>query len=138
MKTSNNLEDLCRCKSKKKYASCCRPFHRGQLPNNAFELMRSRYSAYALCLPEYIIHTTHLDNPQYNHDIKKWYREIFNFCVNTEFKNLEILNFQEKKSFAAVTFSAYLIRNNQDVSFTEKSDFEKVKGKWLYYRGQLL
>jgi len=30
------------------YANCCAPFHRGALPETALQLMRARYSAYAL------------------------------------------------------------------------------------------
>lgn len=126
---------FCPCKSGKTYDDCCKPYHLGQLPDTALKLMRSRYSAYALCLPEYIISTTHPDNPQYNQDKKKWFQQIFEFCSNTEFENLEILHFQEKDSFATVTFVAYLIQNNQDVSFKETSCFEKIKTKWLYRSG---
>lgn len=94
--------------------------------------MRSRYSAYALCLPDYIIHTTHPQNPQTCRDNAEWSKQISQFSVNTEFRDLEIVNFEEKALFATVTFIAYLSQNKQDASFKEKSYFEKVNGKWLY------
>jgi SEC-C motif-containing protein len=127
----------CPCKSGNSYADCCRPFHEGTLPDTALKLMRSRYSAYALCIPSYIIHTTHPENPQFSHDTAAWSKSISEFCENTEFKNLEILHFQEKSPFATVTFFAHLTQNKKDVSFTEESYFEKIKGKWLYRSGQL-
>jgi SEC-C motif-containing protein len=127
---------LCPCHSGKQYETCCQPFHLGKNPDTALELMRSRYAAYALSMPEYIIRTTHPKNPQFSLDTKKWAEEISTFSSLTEFKNLEILDFEESGSWATVTFTAHLLQNKKDVSFTEKSRFEKVKGKWLYRNGE--
>jgi SEC-C motif-containing protein len=107
------------------------------VPDTALKLMRSRYAAYALCLPEYIIRTTHQASSQFCPDTAKWAQEISEFSRHTEFKGLEILGFQESGLFATVIFFASLVQNNKDVSFTEKSCFKKVKNKWLYYSGQL-
>ena len=137
MKHGRDRNIHCPCKSGNVYADCCKPFHEGSLPDTALKLMRSRYSAYALCIPAYIIHTTHPGSPQFSHDTAAWSKKISEFCTNTEFKNLEILDFQEKAPFATVTFVAHLTQNKKDVSFTEKSHFEKIKGKWLYRSGQL-
>lgn len=137
MEHENNPKTLCPCKSGDAYADCCQPFHKGNLPDTALKLMRSRYSAYALCIPAYIIDTTHPGSPQFCHDTAEWSKKISEFCTNTEFKNLEILYFQEKDPFATVIFFAHLNQNKKDVSFTEKSYFEKTKGKWLYRNGQL-
>ncbi len=65
-------------------------------------------------------------------------REIAAFSAQTEFVGLEILDVQEEGSFATVTFSAHLIQDKRDISFTEKSYFKKEKGRWLYRRAQLL
>ena len=59
------MEILCPCNSGKKYSNCCKTLHDGVFPESALSLMRSRYSAYALQKSEYIIHTTHPDNPNY-------------------------------------------------------------------------
>lgn len=137
MKNESNQEILCPCGTGNAYTVCCQPFHQGQLPDNALKLMRSRYSAYALCLPAYIISTTHPANPQFCDDVNRWSQEISEFCENTEFNKLEIFDFQEKDQFATVTFVAHLSQNKKDVSFTELSYFEKIKGKWFYCSGQL-
>ncbi|MBI5272406.1 MAG: peptide deformylase [Chlamydiia bacterium] len=137
MEHGNNRRTPCPCKSGNAYADCCQPFHKGKRPDTALQLMRSRYSAYALCLPAYIIHTTHPGSPQFCHDTAEWSKKISEFCTNTKFKNLEILYFQETASFATVTFTAHLAQDKKDTSFTEKSYFEKIKGKWLYRSGQL-
>lgn len=122
----------CPCTSGHPYATCCGPFHQGKLPNTALQLMRSRYAAYALGLPEYIIKTTHPANPDFRRDSATWAEEILAFCKQTEFRGLEILDVQEKGSTATVTFIAHLVQNHHDVSFTEKSLFERVDGRWLY------
>ncbi len=130
----------CPCHSGKPYSACCEPYHRGDLPDNALALMRSRFSAYALKLTDYIIQTTSPQKLKESKDLKKWKAEILFFCENTIFENLEILEFippneQEKKAF--VTFKAHLKQNDIDVSFTEKSRFEKIDGKWFYLDGKV-
>lgn len=137
MKNRDNQKMPCPCGTKNAYNICCEPFHKGQLPDSALKLMRSRYSAYALSLPAYIVSTTHPANPQFSHDVPQWSQQISEFCADTEFHKLEILAFEEKEPFATVTFVAYLFQNKKDVSFTEKSYFEKVDGKWLYRSGQI-
>lgn len=136
MKSDSKKEKPCPCGSGSPYAACCKPFHQGQLPDSALKLMRSRYSAYALCLPDYIIRTTHPANPQFSTDTTQWSQKISEFCLHTEFKKLEILDFQENDNFATVTFVAHLAQDNKDATFTEKSWFEKINGQWLYRNGQ--
>lgn len=127
----------CPCFSGKPYAQCCKPFHDGRLPDTALQLMRSRYAAYALNLPEYIMKTTHPDNAQYQKDKARWGKEISDFSTQCRFEGLEIVDFQEKGDAATVTFVAHLSQNGKDVTFKEKSNFEKVDGCWLYVNGQI-
>jgi len=50
----------CPCCSGKEYKNCCEPFHLNkELPKTPEELMRSRYAAFAMVLPEYLVDTTH-------------------------------------------------------------------------------
>ena len=137
MKDKHDKTMPCPCYSGNPYEACCQPFHLGKKPDTALQLMRSRFAAYALCLPEYIIHTTHPASPQFCPDAREWVRKISEFSSYTVFRGLEILGLQESSSFATVTFVAHLIQDNKDVSFTEKSYFEKMKGKWLYQSGQV-
>ncbi|MES2344866.1 MAG: YchJ family metal-binding protein [Chlamydiota bacterium] len=125
----------CPCYSGKHYSDCCAPYHLGQLPENALLLMRSRYSAYALDLPEYIMATTHPLNKGFQKNKEKWRTSIAFFSQNTVFKKLEILHFEEKGKTAYVTFIAYLEQNHHDATFQEKSVFEKVGECWLYLEG---
>jgi len=129
---------LCPCKSNKLYSECCQSHHLGKsYPKNALELMRSRFSAYALGLSDYIIKTSHPNNPCFNKELKDLKEEIQNFCKSTTFENLEILDFTEEKNQAFVTFIAYLKADDKKISFTEISHFEKQNGKWLYKDGQI-
>lgn len=122
----------CPCCTGKNYEDCCMPYHLGRLPENALILMRSRYSAYALNLADYIMTTTHPLNPDFQKDSKKWRESILFFSKHTIFKKLEILHFEEKNEIAFVMFMAHLEQNKQDVSFKENSRFEKIGKTWLY------
>lgn len=109
--------------------------HQGSYPENALALMRSRYSAYALGLTDYIIRTTHPENPGFQKDQKAWSKEIEAFSKNTEFTNLTILEFIDGDSEAIVAFDAELIQNNATFHLREKSHFIKVGPQWLYRLG---
>lgn len=120
----------CPCYSGKLYEECCAPYHKGQACPNALTLMRSRYSAYALGLIDYIIQTTY-DEPKDNAARR---REIEQFSKNTEFSGLKIVHFSEDDEEAYVTFIAYLKSDQNDVSFTERSRFI-YKDRWYYVDG---
>jgi SEC-C motif-containing protein len=130
MKHSPNAP--CPCHSGEKYKKCCQPYHRGSFPSTAFKLMRSRYSAYALHLADYIIHTTHSNNPDFTDNTLVWRDSILEFCHTTQFIGLKILEFTEEKGEAFVTFEAKL----SEGIMREKSRFLKVSGKWLYESGE--
>ena len=130
---------LCPCKSLKNYEECCKPYHTGELtPSDALLLMRSRYSAYALALANYIIETTHPDHPEISKKDWEWREDILNFSQETEFVDLEILSFEEKENKAYVTFTASLKQQGKDISYTEKSLFEKLDEVWLYKEAEFL
>jgi len=127
----------CPCHSGKSYEECCERFHKGELPEKASELMRSRYSGYALKLIEYIIDTTHPSNPHYKQDELNWRRELTDFCDNTEFEGLEIEEEKEKGDKATVKFYAKLSSGKHDLSFQEISKFVRENGKWYYLSGEV-
>lgn len=124
---------LCACLSGEKYSLCCEKFHkRKAYPENALALMRSRYSAYALNLPDYIITTTHHLNPCYSANKEQWRKEIIHFSQQTDFIDLKILEFINGKETATVTFTVELQQKEKRVVYTEKSHFILTEGKWLY------
>lgn len=129
MKISSNFP--CPCHSGEKYKKCCLPYHKGSLPSNALRLMRSRYSAFALGLADYIMKTTHTDNPDYTEDTLGWKQSILDFSDNTRFVGLKITEFIDGENEAFVTFEAKL----DNGILKEKSRFLKVEGKWFYESG---
>lgn len=128
----------CQCHSGLPYSDCCRDYHQGKaFPESALVLMRSRFCAYARHLDNYIIKTTHPENPSYTSDKKKWKKSIEDFCKWTEFRGLKILEFVEGEREAFVNFHAHLIQHGNDVSFVENSRFIREGSEWLYHSGHV-
>lgn len=127
----------CPCGSQKNYEECCKQYHDGKLPEKALALMRSRYSAYALHLADYIMNTTHPANPSYSKNRMEWKKSILQFSQNTTFEKLDILEFVDGEKNATVTFTAHLNQAGRVATFTEKSHFVKVDGRWLYKSGEI-
>lgn len=127
------MTQQCPCKSGAPYSLCCAPFHLGKSAPSPFLLMRSRYAAYAMGNAEYIMATTDPEGPFWRDNLNEWKKEILDFSLSTVFQNLEIMEAQGD----FVTFKAYLSQGAMDVSFTEKSLFKLVNGRWLYFEGEL-
>jgi SEC-C motif-containing protein len=124
----------CPCHSGLSYPECCEPYHLGkQLPESALQLMRSRYSAYAIKNADYIIATTHPENSSFSADHKDWKESILYFCNRTSFRGLKVIEVLEGLQESYVTFFAHLFQNGDDVSFQETSRFVKVGDRWLYH-----
>ncbi len=122
-------ELTCPCSSGKLYRDCCRKFHEGESLPGPEALMRSRYSAYALGLVDYILRTTHPDVAKPSKE------ELEDFCRDTTFQKLDVRDVKESGDLAFVTFIAYLMQGGRDATFTEESRFEKVGDKWFYRSG---
>lgn len=120
----------CPCHSGKEYEECCRPYHEGQNPPTPLVLMRSRYSAYALKKVDYIMNTTHPDHPDHQMARALWRRKILKFSEKSAFVGLKILEATD----TTVTFTVELVQQRTRRSFTEKSLFTQVDGRWLYVR----
>lgn len=132
-----NHQNACPCCSGKPYANCCKKYHQGILPETALNLMRSRYSAYALGLAEYLIETTHPKSPHYVSDKKQWLYQIHAFSKQVSFEGLEILETENGDEEAFVSFVAHLSKEGTDLTFTEKSRFLKEGQSWKYIDGKI-
>jgi len=126
-----STNSLCPCGSKKKYKKCCQIYHKGAKAKTALEIMKSRYSAYAVGDAKYIIKTTHPENCDYIENRVQWIKSIKEFCQYTDFDGLEILDYKTNENEAFVTFKAMLSSGNM----VEKSKFLKVNDIWLYHSG---
>ena len=126
----------CPCHSGKKYKRCCRPFHGGEAAPTPEALMRSRYSAYALGLTDYVIDTTAPGGPRARHeDRRAWAEEIATFGRETRFVGLSIEGSGAEGERGWVEFHAILEQGGRDASFEERSGFVRVAGRWLYATG---
>lgn len=145
-------EAPCVCCSGLPYSECCQPYHDGKAEApDPLALLRSRYSAYANQKPDYVIATTHPNNPDYRapsdeKGIEEWRKNIKAFSNLYLFEGLKV---RKKKNvavdsgetgYAAMTFIA-LLRNRlvpgEQLEFIERSTFLKEKGKWYYVNGDL-
>ena len=125
----------CPCGSARKYKKCCRPFHFGQQPATAEQLMRARYSAYAVGEVGFILSTTHPDSPHFKSNTAAWRADVSHFSLQTTFQSLTVHHAQEDGDTAMVRFFATLKQGARDASFGEESQFARVDGRWLYVHG---
>ena len=119
----------CPC-GKNDYAMCCEPFHLGQkTAQNAEELMRSRYSAFAKHNIDYLVQTTalgqqpHLDVPA----IRQW-------SLQNKWQKLEVIQHvaQVNKHHALVEFKAYYHDGIKDQEHHESSYFVFYQNQWYF------
>ena len=119
----------CPCCSGKTYENCCEPYHLGKdLPQTPEQLMRSRYTAFALVLTNYLVETTHFSTRKDNDfsDIEDW-------AKSNKWLKLEIVFAKENK----VRFRAfYQDKNNEIYEHDELSTFVQENGKWFYVDGE--
>ena len=124
----------CPCTSKKPYDRCCGPFHAGTaLPETAEQLMRSRFSAYALGKVDYLISTrSEAKRADENRE------ELVNYCKSVSCVGLKIVNKEQggkTDDAGIVTFQASLQANGRRSLHIETSSFAREQGKWVYVDG---
>ena len=136
MKISPNAP--CPCGRRLKYKKCCGSLHRGQPAATPEDLMRSRYTAYALKNVAHIMKTTHPLSPHYQADASAWAAQLKIFCDTTRFEKLEVLSTQKGNSpdEGYVTYRATMFQGERNISSTERSLFRKLQGRWLYVKGE--
>ena len=71
------FSESCICGSGDAYCDCCRPYHKFELePESAERCLRTRYSAYAYRLPEFVIKSTDRTSKDYKKDAIKWAKSL--------------------------------------------------------------
>lgn len=113
------------------YASCCEPFHTGRAEAPTAEaLMRSRYSAFALGLGDYLWRTWHPRTRPADVELD-----------DTVWTGLEILDVEdgsERDQEGVVEFVAHYRSGRRGGTMRERSRFERRGGRWLYLNGEHL
>ncbi|MCP4076304.1 MAG: zinc chelation protein SecC [Gammaproteobacteria bacterium] len=119
----------CPCQSGESYELCCGRFISHQaLAENAQQLMRSRYTAYALNEQDYLMQSWHPDYRPADlqqDDSIKWLR-------------LDILGCLIEGDKAMVEFEAQLLLDGKVQGLHEKSQFVVDQGRWLYTSGEMI
>ncbi len=119
----------CPCHSGQLFDQCCGRFisHR-ELPENAVQLMRSRYCAYVLDDVNYLAETWHRDFRPAELTIDQQFRWI----------GLRIITSDQQDQRARVEFEACLLANGKVEAMHEKSAFILEQERWLYTSGEML
>lgn len=133
---SNSVElsenGLCLCGTGLSYGECCLPFHDKRVfPQTAEQLMRSRYSAYALHLKTYVLDTWNRATRPAHFEFEQglcWHQLI----INGRKKG------REKDQEGWVTFTALYQLGPDRGQMQEKSHFVRdEEGAWSYVDGEL-
>lgn len=124
----------CPCTSKKPYDHCCGPFHAGTAaPETAEQLMRSRFSAYALGKVDYLIATrAEAKRGEENRD------ELANYCKSVSCVSLKITRKEKggkEDDSGIVAFHASLQASGRRSLHSETSSFVRESGRWVYVDG---
>ena len=127
------MSQLCPCHSERPYTTCCQPIHKEKKRPSPIQLVRARYAAYALGKVRFIQKSERADPPLLPKELIERRRSLKQFCQNTQFLDLQILDEATLgNGQATVTFRATLLQNGQDASFTERSLFQQRNGRWVY------
>lgn len=125
----------CPCGSGKSFSECCEPFLAlKEKPKSVRQLVRARYSAYALGAGrhrEFLIRTWHpataktINLADLTNDRLTW-------------KGLEILRAEQKGDYGRVEFKAtFCDGEDPDQIHHELALFHRIKGMWLYLEGRV-
>ncbi|WP_089397321.1 YchJ family protein [Noviherbaspirillum humi] len=126
MKPKKDDHQACPCGGKE-YAACCGRFHAGEAAPSADLLMRSRYSAYVLGLPQYLHDTWHPDTRPALQDLAA--------DPETKWLGLEVRRHEGGGDAATVEFVARYKQGGRAHRLHEVSRFVREGGRWLYVDG---
>ncbi|WP_216329606.1 YchJ family protein [Deinococcus aestuarii] len=113
----------CPCGSGRSYGACCGPLHRGEREAaTPEELMRSRYSAYALRDTAYVRRTWHPGTCPPDLDLDDDEARYLGLTV-------------QRAEGDEVTFTATLRVGGRTHRLRERSTFARLEGRWVYVDG---
>lgn len=142
------LSSACLCGTGLPYGECCHPYHAGDLPPTPEATMRSRYVAYALGLVDYLMATTHRENPGFSKQTNLWRADLAKYCRGLTCHGLHIAQCTPASAEitpdspasgakGVVVFMAKLQQGNDAPPYVmhETSTFKRANKRWLYYSG---
>lgn len=129
--TSNAL--LCFCGSQQLYADCCEPFHlKAKQPQTPEQLMRARYSAYAVKNAAFV-RESYAKEKQAENSLS----EIKDFATSCRFINLTVLDSGYNDETGFVKFKAHYFYQDLYCELAEHSKFIKEDEQWRYLDGEI-
>jgi SEC-C motif-containing protein len=127
-----SLIDACPCGSDSPFGRCCLPLHRGAAQaDTAEQLMRSRYSAYAVGDLDYVWQTWH---PRTRPDTVTPNDEL----TWTGLEIVDAVDGQAGDQTGVVEFRAHYRQGRQSGTLHERSRFAVRARRWLYVDGDIL
>ncbi|TDR56547.1 SEC-C motif-containing protein [Halomonas ventosae] len=117
--------DACPCGSGLPLARCCGRYHAGEPAPTPEALMRSRYSAFALDLTDYLLASWHPDTRPTS----------LAPDPSTRWVALEILESGEEGDEGQVHFRATFREERRFGALEERSRFRREAGRWTYLDG---
>lgn len=126
------MSDFCICQSGKTRSKCCQTFLSGQaVSKTPVQLMRSRYSAFALGgHGDYLFNTWAVSQ-------RKGMTAAELSVRSTDWVDLEIVEKSQKGDQGIVEFKAYYQNGNERLVHHERSTFERTNGQWFYLSGDV-
>jgi SEC-C motif domain protein len=120
----------CPCGSEQLLTLCCGLYHAGTPAPSAEALMRSRYSAYALGLIDYLVRSTlPAQQAGLDHDaIRAW--SLGSTWLGLEIEQAQLI--EGKPQHAYVTFTAHWRDAGGAHSHRERSAFVRNNGQWYF------
>ncbi len=121
------------------YEQCCQRWHdgyaTGQFPLTAQELMRSRYTAYAMAK----------HNDVFGHRMLRYLHDTWHVSTAPgeielgpiQWTGLEVVQAEESTDVAVVEFIAHFKDNGRAQQLHEISRFVRVEGVWKYLDGDV-
>lgn len=120
------MPTACPCTPDKHYHACCQPLHQGALASHPEQLMRARYSAFALGLTDYLTQTWHSST-----------RPQLNLVDNPTWVKLQILDSGYRGDHGFVHFRAFYQAHGELNMMEERSRFVREGERWLYVDGEV-
>jgi SEC-C motif domain protein len=121
----------CPCGSGASYAECCGPVHAGRPAESAAALMRSRFTAFAFGIPDYLLRSWHPDTRPATLELDE----------DTRWRRLQIVDTADGgpgDETGIVEFRASYRSPDGAGLLHERSRFARVDGAWRYVDGELL
>lgn len=130
-------DNNCPCGSGHAFEVCCEPYLLGRLAAPTAEaLMRSRYTAYALCSIDYLYKTsgTRVRKEFDAEGSKRW-------AEAAEWSGLEVLSSEgggEQDEAGKIEFVAHYAVKDKQFDHHENAVFNKINGQWFFIDGEVV